>query len=129
MKWCCIIHLGRIQSMALFKMTKTGNAIKHLVNAHPMHPSVDNMLKKKKADLETKGSFDSVDSDPRTEEAQIKNAMYKQSASNMCTLQVEWLTLNSIAHKVTQSPEYLAIFWLFDHNFVSIASEIFLWRD
>ena len=110
-------------------MTKTRNSIKHLVNAHPMHPSVDNMLKKKKTDLEAKGSLDSVDSDPRTEEAQIKNAMYKQSASNMCTLQVEWLTLNSIAHKVTQSPEYLAIFWLFDQNFVSIASEIFLWRD
>ena len=82
-----------------------------------MHPSVDNMLKKKKTDLEAKGSLDSVDSDPRTEEAQIKYAMYKQSASNMRTLQEKWLALNNIAHKDTQSPEYSAMFRLYNQNF------------
>ena len=65
--------------MALFKMTRTGNVIKHLVNTHPTHQAVVAILKKKKADLQAKGSLDSVGANPRTEEVHIENAMYEQS--------------------------------------------------
>lgn len=132
----CILCLGEVKELenphntswakALFKMTKTGNAIKHLCKAHPTHPCVVALLKKKKAEEIAKGSLDAVGSNPRTEEVQIENAIYKQSASNMRTLQAKWLALNSVPHEITQSPEFLAMFRSYDQKFVPIARETFM---
>ena len=50
----------------------------------------------------------------------------KQSKKIIWELQARWMALNNIPHHYTQSPEFSAMFQMYDNTFVHIARETFM---
>ena len=102
----CMLCLEMVKGMAdrhntswsksLCTITKTSNAMRHLTTRHSTHADVIAMLIEKKASLDSKGSLDSIGYKPQLNDVQIKNAMNKQSKSNLIRLQAKRLILNNI---------------------------------
>ena len=100
--------------------SKACNAEKHIFSKHKDHPEVVVFFEKKnaKADSEVYCESDHVASP-------MKKQINESNAEKLRVAQAEWLARNNIAHEITQSPEFIKMFRIYDKNAVPISRQTY----
>ena len=115
---------------ALKKCTTPSNGLKHLVTAHADNDSIKVLLNKKAREEDPQGALEAVPPEAIAgmfpQSNTVSKMVIKRSKKIMRELQARWLALNNIPHHYTQSPEFSAMFRVYDKTFVPIARETFM---